>query len=68
MAVAKGAVVEDFDVVEDIGPGQLPGLLGALSDTLFPPTADGEFRRPHCPNSCRVGSCWALDCARAKSA
>jgi len=28
-------VVEDLDVVEDIGPGQLPSLVDALADALL---------------------------------
>lgn len=35
MTVAARTVVEDLDVVECIGPGQLPGLVDSLADTLF---------------------------------
>ncbi|AGN88302.1 hypothetical protein H650_00340 (plasmid) [Enterobacter sp. R4-368] len=35
MAVAPGPVVEHFNVIEDIGPGQIPGFIDALSDPFF---------------------------------
>jgi hypothetical protein len=33
--VAPGPVVEHFNVIEDIGPGQIPGFIDAFSDPLF---------------------------------
>jgi hypothetical protein len=35
MAVAPGPVIEDFNVIEDIGPGQIPGFIDAFSDPFF---------------------------------
>ena len=35
MTVAPGPVVEHFNVIEDIGPGQIPGFIDAFSDPLF---------------------------------
>ena len=33
--MAPGPVVEHFNVIEDIGPGQIPGFIDAFSDALF---------------------------------
>ena len=33
--MAPGPVVEHFNVIEDIGPGQIPGFIDAFSDPLF---------------------------------
>ncbi|CAE1144066.1 protein of unknown function [Serratia sp. Tan611] len=35
MTVAPGPVIEDFNVIEDIGPGQIPGFVYSLSDAFF---------------------------------
>ncbi len=35
MTVAAGPVIEDFNVIEDIGPGQIPGFIDAFSDPFF---------------------------------
>ncbi len=35
MTVAPGPVVEDFNVIEDIGPGQRAGFVDPFSVTLF---------------------------------
>lgn len=35
MTVAPGPVVEHFDVIEDIRPGQIPGFIDTFSDPLF---------------------------------
>lgn len=39
MTVAPGSIVKDFDVIEDIGPGQTPGFVDAL-------TASGPDAKP----------------------
>lgn len=31
----QGRVIEDFNVIEDIGPGQIPGFIYAFSDPFF---------------------------------
>lgn len=42
MAVTAGTVVEDLDVVENISPGQLPGLVDTLADPfLFQAAEEG---------------------------
>ena len=42
MAVPTGAIVEYFDVVEDIGPGHITGLLDPfLNALLFQTTKEG---------------------------
>ena len=35
MTVAPGPVIEDFNVIEDIRPGQIPGFIYAFSDPFF---------------------------------
>ncbi len=35
MTVAPGPVIEDFNVIEDIGPGQIPDFMDAFSDPFF---------------------------------
>ncbi|KEL82479.1 putative transcription initiation factor TFIID subunit 8 [Citrobacter freundii] len=35
MTVAPGPVVEHFNVIEDIRPGQIPGFVYSLPDTFF---------------------------------
>lgn len=35
MTVASGPVVEHFNVIEDIGPGQIPGFIYPLPDAFF---------------------------------
>jgi hypothetical protein len=35
MTVAPGPVVEHFNVIEDIRPGQIPGFIDAFSDPFF---------------------------------
>ncbi len=35
MTVAPGPVVEHFNVIEDIRPGQIPGFIYAFSDPFF---------------------------------
>ncbi len=35
MTVAPGPVIEDFNVIEDIGPGQIPGFIDTFSDSFF---------------------------------
>ncbi len=35
MTVAPGPVVEHFNVIEDIRPGQISSFIDAFSDTLF---------------------------------
>lgn len=35
MAMAPGAIVKDFDVIEDVGTSQITGFVDALADTLF---------------------------------
>jgi len=35
MAVAPGAVIEDFNVSGDLGPGQIPGFIYSLSEKRF---------------------------------
>lgn len=35
MTVAPGPVVEHFNVIEDIRPGQIPGFIYAFSDSFF---------------------------------
>lgn len=35
VTVASGPVVEDFNVIEDIGPGQSLGFIDTFSDALF---------------------------------
>lgn len=35
MSVAPDPVVEDFNVIEDIGPGQIPGFVDPFSDVFF---------------------------------
>jgi hypothetical protein len=43
MAMAPGPIVKDFNVIEDIGPGQIPGLVDALADALLFQTAEERF-------------------------
>lgn len=33
--MTPGPVVEDFNVIEDIGPGQIPGFIDTFSDPFF---------------------------------
>ncbi len=33
--MAPGPVIEDFNVIEDIRPGQIPGFIYAFSDPFF---------------------------------
>ena len=66
MAMATDAVVDDFDVVEDVGPGQLPGFADALAHAFFLQAAEEGLGNGIV--SCRAGSCWAADCACGKSA
>lgn len=33
--MAPGPVVEHFNVIEDIGPGQIPGFIDTFSDPFF---------------------------------
>ena len=33
--LTPGPVVEHFNVIEDIGPGQIPGFIDTLSDAFF---------------------------------
>lgn len=35
VTVALGLVVEHFNVIEDIGPGQIPGFVYSLPDAFF---------------------------------
>lgn len=35
MAVAPGPVIEDFNVIEDIGPGESPGSVYSFLDAFF---------------------------------
>jgi hypothetical protein len=35
MTVTPGPAIEDFNVIEDIGPGQIPGFIDAFSDPFF---------------------------------
>ena len=35
VTVTPGPVVEHFNVIEDIGPGQIPGFIDAFSDPFF---------------------------------
>lgn len=35
VTVAPGPVVEDFNVIEDIGPGHVPGFIDTFSDPFF---------------------------------
>ena len=35
MTVALGRVIEDFNVIEDISPGQIPGFIDAFSNPFF---------------------------------
>lgn len=35
VAVAPGPVTEDFNVIEDIGPGQIARFVDPLSDAFF---------------------------------
>jgi hypothetical protein len=35
MTVAPGPVIEDFNVIEYIGPGQIPGFIDAFTDPFF---------------------------------
>jgi len=35
MTMAPGPVVEDYNVIEDIGPSQRAGFVDPFSDTLF---------------------------------
>lgn len=39
-----GLVVEDLDVVENIGPGHVSGIVDAFADTLFLQTTEEGFR------------------------
>ena len=43
MAVAPGSIVKDFNVIEDIGPSQIPGFIDALADPLLFQTAEERF-------------------------
>jgi hypothetical protein len=43
MTVAPGSIVKDFDVIEDIGPGQIPGFIDAFADTLLLQAAEERF-------------------------
>ena len=40
MAMAPGSIVKDFDVVEDIGPGQIPSFIDPFADTFLFQTAE----------------------------
>ncbi|VEA72581.1 Uncharacterised protein [Serratia rubidaea] len=35
VTVAPGPVIEDFNVIEDIGLGQIPGFVYSLSERLY---------------------------------
>jgi len=35
MTVTPGPVVEHFNVIEDIRPGQIPGFIDTFSDPFF---------------------------------
>lgn len=43
MTVAPGSIVKDFDVIEDVGPGQIPGFVDALTDAFLFQTAEERF-------------------------
>ena len=46
MTVAAGPVIEDFNVIEDIGPGQIPGFIDAFSDPfVFQRTEERVFQQ-----------------------
>lgn len=35
MAVTAGSVVEHLDVIEDVGPGHIPGFIDAFTDPFL---------------------------------
>lgn len=35
MAVTTGFIVKDFDVVEDVGPGEISGFIDPLANPFF---------------------------------
>ena len=43
MAVPPGPIVKDFDVIEDVGPGQVPGFIDAFADALLFQAAEERF-------------------------
>lgn len=43
MAMAPGSIVKDFDVIEDICPGQIAGFVDAFADTFLFQTAKERF-------------------------
>jgi hypothetical protein len=46
MAVPTGAVVENLDVVENVGAGQIPGRVEALLDALLLQAGEKGIRGP----------------------
>src|SRR3954467_15386712 len=44
MAMTAGSVVEHFDVVEDIGPGEIPGFVNPSADAFFFQAAEERLR------------------------
>lgn len=53
--MAPGSVVEDLDVVKNIGPSHVSGFVDAFADTLFPQTTEEGFRHGiDAPMSTRV--------------
>jgi hypothetical protein len=43
MAVTAGSIVEDLDVVEDVGAGEFAGFVNALAYALFLQAAEEGF-------------------------
>lgn len=55
MTVAPGSVVEDLDVVKNIGPGHFSGFVDAFADTFFLQTTEEALHRGiDAPMSTRV--------------
>ena len=44
MRMAAGSVVEDLDIVKNVGSGEVPGFVDAFSDALLLQAAEEGFR------------------------
>lgn len=58
MAVVPGSIVKDFDVVEDIRPGQISGFLDAFADAFLFQAAKERFRHGVIPPISTTAHAW----------
>jgi hypothetical protein len=58
MAIAPGSIVKDFDVIEDIGPRQIPGFVDAFADAFLFQAAEKGFGDGIVPTISTTAHAW----------